>query len=286
MKLTTKILAIVLAVFTLSQQAAAGPLYTLKAYPGKPPSIGDMTSASPGLEWSGSAARPGPGQLVEGDWALGADQGLLRSSVSATATGVFGTPNVFVTSSEFSYDDLFFTGPAGTPFSISVALNMHLSGTLKEGLTDDGFGSVLVDMIFISHPFSGGVQHTSGTVTGAGFSGGILSGLGAGGTIDDDLSIAFGATVSPTYAHTLTVKLITQAHGGDGAFGDGIASAFSDFGNSLHFATDGPVFDLPEGVTVNSVQAGIVDNQFIISEPSTLALAALGLSFIAMRRKR
>jgi hypothetical protein len=50
-----------------------------------------------------------------------------------------------------------------------------------------------------------------------------------------------------------------------------------DFLNTFGFATSGPVFNLPDGFTVNSAEFGIVDNQFVgVPEPGTFGLAVLG----------
>jgi hypothetical protein len=59
----------------------------------------------------------------------------------------------------------------------------------------------------------------------------------------------------------------------------------SDFQHTVSFPTSGPVFDLPPGYTVNSVSAGIINNQFV-PEPSTLWLSALSLAALFSRRRR
>ena len=64
--------------------------------------------------------------------------------------------------------------------------------------------------------------------------------------------------------------------------------SLSDFSNTLKFSTVGPVFNLPEGYTINSPSAGIVDNHFVVPEPSTITLAALGLlglGYVTLRTK-
>lgn len=75
----------------------------------------------------------------------------------------------------------------------------------------------------------------------------------------------------------------------------GVAISNADFSNTFSFATSGPVFNVPDGFTVNSAQGNIVDNRFvgaqqtIIPEPSSLALlgvGAIGLAGAGWRRKR
>ena len=65
-------------------------------------------------------------------------------------------------------------------------------------------------------------------------------------------------------------------------------SATVEFGNTFSFATNGPVFDLPAGVTVNG--GGIVNNRFApVPLPGTLPLLGsglLGLVAFRLRRKK
>ena len=63
-------------------------------------------------------------------------------------------------------------------------------------------------------------------------------------------------------------------------------SSVSDFSHTLTFATDGPVFNLPPGYSVFSVEAGIVDNHFVVLEPSGCVLVGLGFIALIGDRKR
>jgi hypothetical protein len=71
--------------------------------------------------------------------------------------------------------------------------------------------------------------------------------------------------------------------------------ARSDFGSTLQFASTGPVFNLPDGFTINSVDALITDNRWTgavtgpapVPEPATLTLVAGSIiSGIAVRWRR
>jgi hypothetical protein len=65
-------------------------------------------------------------------------------------------------------------------------------------------------------------------------------------------------------------------------------SALSVFGKKLNFATERPVFNLPAGYTVNSVDAGAVNNVSTtpLPVPTTDVLATLGLLVVARRVQR
>jgi PEP-CTERM motif-containing protein len=78
--------------------------------------------------------------------------------------------------------------------------------------------------------------------------------------------------------------------GTSGAKVSAFADSINDFSHTLSFAASGPVFNLPTGYTVNSVDGGIVDNHFVTStvpEPGTLILLGAGLLGMAgaFRRK-
>jgi hypothetical protein len=88
--------------------------------------------------------------------------------------------------------------------------------------------------------------------------------------------------------NTLSLLLGTLSHASSIGSGSN-ASSTVHFGNTLKFAVNGPVFDLPAGWTANSVQGNIVNNQFIppagVPEPGTLGLVLMGAAGVWRRAR-
>jgi len=154
-----------------------------------------------------------------------------------------------------TFDDFVFSGPAPTR---STTMNLHLSGrVMAEALPQNTCsGNVQVSFYYNDSNVSGGLSGVSisgGTLTPSqtgplvGFSGNnnITS---QAFTVATNVPVKIGfamqvaAGVSSNFANTANVYVN------------------SDFGSTLTFAIGRPVFDLPPGYTVNSVQAGIVNN--------------------------
>jgi len=64
-------------------------------------------------------------------------------------------------------------------------------------------------------------------------------------------------------------------------------STSTDFAHTASFATNAPAFNVPEGYTVNSVQAGVADNTFILTPtPGAFGLFAVAGAATVQRRRR
>ena len=132
------------------------------------------------------------------------------------------------------------------------------------GVTEQGAATLFVN------GKSGDVSHTTF---------GLLDGLGSLGGNSAGATLSF-AGFGPTGPFTvptdtpLGLFLSIQAQGnagfngkqGAGVFVPGRTDSTSDFGGTFSLATSGPVFSLPAGFTVNSIQANIEDN-LLVPEP-------------------
>ncbi len=268
----------------IQQVASAVPEHKVTVLPGvHVGGYGGTTSADMPVQLIGSGSGVNPPNSVNANWSVRSDRGSLDASVSKDAFGnAFPSADTTQAVAEYTIDDLVFTGVGG---NISTSLFLDLNGMF---LFDDGEGAFGHGRLetFIFGP--GGNYGFTGD-TGPGGSLGLL----AGWTYPSS-TIGWGIpSVALNVPNTLTVRLIAQATAGDGAFGDGMATAWSDFMVTFH--TDGPVFNLPPGVTADSPQGGIVDNRYIgpasppsgvVPEPTSLLLIVLGLGAAGCRKRR
>lgn len=157
-------------------------------------------------------------------------------------------------------------GPGGPGFIVQTSINMLLTGTL----------------IVVSAPTniqqnnaSAGVGlsfRINGSLIGDGTRG-LLSQNGGAPTVTAlgvlaEWPAPSGVVTTPSFSvvagtpFTLKIELnaVAQGVGAQGETGF-TAEGNSDFGHTLRFVPTGPVFNLPDGYTVNAPDAGIVDNR-------------------------
>jgi PEP-CTERM motif len=233
---------------------------------GAPPvgSIHDIASAS---------AFPG--------WVRGESEATLNLS-----QGVGGSiGGVAQEGSSFTLDNIVLSGPTGGQI-IDVAINFVLSGSF--GATFSG-----PSMLSSFNASAGGGFGSS--IGGGGFSLGSLSSNSATGIFAAPggffTSPTFQARVGDTISVGLNLGTSAIAYEQFGG-GPGTADGFANF--TIGFPTGGPVFNLPGGITANSPDGVIVNNQFVpigsaVPEPNTLLLLGSGLlvlGWMASRRKR
>jgi hypothetical protein len=169
------------------------------------------------------------------------------------------------------YTDVVIEGPPGP---VTTSLRMHLGGQvlLASGQTATGLNassagvavSFLVNDVLVSDvPAS----FTSGSLLFTAEDGGpietpvelgVLSSWAAPEGIVTSPEFSVGAGTPFTLEIVLAVSAQATADALENAF---VAHANADFGHTLRFVTDRPVFDLPAGYTVSSPDAGIADNQ-------------------------
>ena len=230
----------------------------------------------------------------------------LRASAQAHISGSFnGLPSSVIGGSgtaSGSWNDFVLIGPAAG--SIPISLNLQLDGTFSTGaiLSNNWANSGRADMNVT----------VNGSFAGQSFAGGYSQAKEGypppGGPISSSSTGVFGTAgslpvnfTSPTFMVTVgapfdvTLQLIA---GASAFYAVGASSgpgphtmdllAISDFSSTLTFDRSGPVFNVPAGYTVNSVSAGVIDNRFIVPDPTTLAmlLAALPVAYLGYWRRR
>jgi hypothetical protein len=232
--------------------------------------VGASGSANVRLGWIGLSAGADVQSTHTGSMVILQDP---LAGASASTLGVF------------RIDDLIVSDLAGGGLAtVLVMLNLDLSGSLGAGgsMNSPGFdppagagGTATLSVAVTTQALTG--QTLSGT---RGYSNNnrneessSSTGLLAGG--DDLVTSPFEVLVGAPF----TVEVAFGASAGAStniSHGNAIAQAFS---TSLGFPMDRPVFTVPDGYTVNSASAGIVNNRFgvfQVPEPSTLALLLIG----------
>jgi len=248
----------------------AGPLYEVTVQGNVTGFGGTQQSASPGIVLQDSfdlMSVPFPSRIDRGTGLAQANQGRLGASIDAEHNFTAGSNRELGASAELTYDDILFSSSDGLP--INVTLPLHLSGSLTT--------SAVATRVIVQAKLAG--QNKSGAYRPAlGEASGLLSTL-SGGTIDTTIFATYTnvPTNTPT---TLHLFLSTDM------FINGDHTAFADFASTFGFVTDGPAFIVPNGINVDSQQGAIVDNQFLIPEPSTLVLASLAALGLCVWRRR
>jgi PEP-CTERM motif-containing protein len=203
-----------------------------------------------------------------------------------------------------SFTDFVITGMTG---SVLTSFNLHINGSLSVGsfftpsLSSSASSQVQVALF---GPGSGPGSNVGGGflalrsdhgTPATGFGGGAFASLATAPSIASDGNVAFSINFSSAkflapvgVPFSVGLDLETSTSVFNDAIESFITSANADFASSLTFATDGPVFNLPAGFTVNSADAGIIDNTFSpsVPEPSTWLLLGSGLLALAWWKER
>jgi hypothetical protein len=272
---------------TVPVTAQTGPVFSASTSHGS--SVSNSTGATSGGLIAGQLinyGQPNPSSYILQEYAAATSGGLhatARVTVDAPkspglGSAYFGNNGT----ARLIFDDFIISGPGSG--SVPGSANFHLDGTIATGAILFGIlGPGISSNISTS---------TTGSVAGNGFSGtfsqskvinccdanlkqivtmdasgtGILGGSGTlpvnPTTPNFNLPVNAPFSVDVTLsANALAQYDIAGTAGGINAPSFNIDS-ISDFSNTLSFPLSGPVFNLPAGFTLNSVQAHIVNNHF------------------------
>lgn len=287
----------------MSPAATAAPLYTVRAEANGAVQQFESTDAVSATE--GDLFLYSGGQRTS-DASAAAQAGSLRASADATvnvpSSSLGGTASYASGRSRMILSDVVIIPLPGTTPSAAVPISLYLtlSGSLDTSAaigsphlgSAGGTASISVSGALAGVLFSGdrtkstSASASDGTVTDSPISGtGILADSSsvlltpdAMVAIDSpftlDLTLIAGASAGYSYGGTTTAS--TAA----------LATAHSLFNNTLTLGSNGQVFNLPAGYTANSIDGMIVNNQ-LVPEPSTLALAAFAfISVVAWGWRR
>lgn len=255
------------ALLTAVSAGQADPIYSVSLVGGGPQATGATTQ---------SVTFSGVGYSLA---AIAGPSGLGSSSQSSV-------PGYIEADSSEAFSDFVISGP-GSGF-VDASLNVDLSGSIGidvVGPTPNVGAGVALSGFLNGTAFSGLVNPCVGSCGGqpSFYTTGILSSVTEGSLASTTIDGIFDTgTVALPVNQPFSVSLKLQA--GDNA-GTAGTSAFSLFFDTLSFPTTGPVFNLPPGYSVNSAEAGIVNNQFsTVPEPGALVLFATGLVGILVKR--
>jgi hypothetical protein len=156
----------------------------------------------------------------------------------------------------------------GTPGMVPARVRFHMTGSLTAGTSINPRATATVQVLFRIHGQDAGGGSRSITVIGGTpsiFSNGLLS------TFDGDEVIESAEVMVPANtAVELEIQLTASTNTSLFWAFSGDSSALADFSHTVTLATDRPVFNVPAGYTVNSVQARIVNNTFALPCPADL----------------
>jgi hypothetical protein len=285
-RLTSFFLAAAMLNALAQEGSASANIVSVNSEGGSAGSVAGNPSAHISFDWNSTNASIG----ILGHAEATAANGYVDALASASAEGVtaWHTYQGVGAHAASVYDDIIITAPGEvTVTSVNATAHFHVSGILNHG-GNSGGGIAYAEVHIIVGDADG-----SGTLLldGAGVSStGIFAGSGGAPELGGD----YGVTGNiPVGVATVLIRLDVSVEVGQNGAPPGIASfAGSDFFHTVSFATDRPVFDLPEGWTVNSVSANIVNNYWIppaaVPEPASalLALIAAAGGAISVRRKR
>ena len=218
-----------------------------------------------------------------------------RVTLSAAYTGTVpseaGASDIGTADAKMLFDDLHFRGFNGDRSGTTLAsLNLDLSGTFLTNVNAffdpydpvqpqfsagaSTFTAVQVSVTVPNVLFGGTPQAQSFTY----FQNRDTSGTFIGSLFDSGRITTQPFSFYNGVNNQLIVELFVRVQGSAGGYStsfDAFADALVDFSHTVTFANSGPVFNIPDGYSVNSVEAQITDNAFV-PEPAGLTLLGMG----------
>lgn len=206
----------------------------------------------------------------------GANHGEVHANVNPGSLGITAlasnnggsAPQRQEVSAQFSFD-VIFSSPGSDP--IDAVMNMNLSGEIFNPLYL--YSTVQVSAGRNIDSSSGEYREIIDTMSPSPVRSGMLSSFVADGT-DQTISTNVMSNVPVNVPVRMFLQLDTiQPYT--------IANPMISFGSTLSLTTSGNVFSISgpnaSAVTVNSTDAGIVDNRYVVPEPCAITIAAFGM---------
>lgn len=263
---------------TLACALIAGGSMPAQAIPSCSATVSGVSGQSPLYQPWGDVP-PGPQSIDTcGSLTLTGNLGRAYASVQTNGIHVSATAQTMpwfpsggesrsTASANFYGEDLLITDNSGSGAQfVRATMNIKLDGTFAS-----------------SHEFS------SGTLTLHFFVNNGPFGSWNGGSIEYSQSnlpvvLPLNFDLSPGRPYSVRIGATATAR----AFGPGENYTAVDFGNTISFQPD-EVATLPAGYTLDSVDLGVVNNQFVgfaVPEPNTALLVGLGLLVLGVRTRR
>lgn len=254
---------------------------------------GNLTDSSP-VSLSNSGSVHGVGISGAGTLAYQGVATALSGSLGASALSQSDFPliayneGLFVSmtaQSTFSLDGLMITATGPGPFlPFLMSFNVNVTGSLEASGNAPAGASVELRYGYSTQfGAAGGLPLGSEGITqdGIAYQTGIFDPSSAGSATTAEFLYQLGSPLS------FGLDIRVQSYAGTPNYDTGGAVAEANFAHTAGFPTSGPVANLPEGYTLNSLDGSIVDNHFVgVPEPSALTLAAIGMGLVACYRRR